>query len=215
MEQKKETNAQLQRKIKNALVFVPKDKEYIGIFFSDKGLRLETTSDTAVISTGFHRHVFSSITNTGLSRPFLYTKRVIEIANENDCKTDDGYSFRKLIEILKEKEDRTEYNICIFYEWWCQVIFDGLYSIGESEVESFLVYLKYMNLIAINSILLSEKTEDMTNKQFVEKFVSLISEFTEGMEEQVVFKKKHDEDVIAEDIKAMQEEDIDLSFTRK
>lgn len=209
MEQKKETNAQLQRKIKNALVFVPKDKEYIGMFFSDKGLRLETTSDAAVISTGFHRHVFSSITNTGLSRPFLYTKRVIEIANENDCKTDDGYSFRKLIEILKEKEDRTEYNICIFYEWWCQVIFDGLYSIGESEVESFLVYLKYMNLIAINSILLSEKTEDMTNKQFVEKFVSLISEFTEGMEEQVVFKKKHDEDVIAEDIKAMQEEDIE------
>ena len=61
MEKKKETKGQLERKIQNALVFVPKDKEYSWIYFTDKGLRLETTSDSCVISTGFHKHVFQEL----------------------------------------------------------------------------------------------------------------------------------------------------------
>ena len=41
MEQKKKpTNAQLQKRIENAIVFVPKTKDTISIFFSDKGVRL-------------------------------------------------------------------------------------------------------------------------------------------------------------------------------
>lgn len=210
MEQKKKpTNAQLQRRIQNALVFVPRDKEYKEIFFSDKGLRLEVNADTAVISTGYHRHVFHQFTNIGISRPWLYTKRVIEIANDNDCKTDDGYSFQRLLEVLKAKENRNEYNICVYYEWWCQVIFDGLYSISEDEVSSWLVYFKYLNVIATNSILLSEKTEDMTNKQFVEKYVSLIKEFTAEVDERVLFKALSDEEKAKQEIEAIQANELE------
>lgn len=204
-EVKKETKAQIERKMKNALVFVPRDKEYSEVYFSDKGLRLETTSDTAVISTNFHRHVFSNITGSGISRPYLYTKRVIEIANSNDCKTENGYSFRKLLETLHAKEDQTEYNLCVYYEWYVFNMFQPLFSIGETDVETFLVYESYVHNIARNEILLSEKTEDITNKQFVDRVISNIREFTDNMTESVLFRKQTDEEYAKENIEAAQE----------
>lgn len=209
MEQKKKlTNAQLQRRIQNALVFVPKDKDYIGIWFEDKGLRLEATGEYCVISTGYHRHVFTSFTNSGISRPYLYTKRVIEIANENDCKTEDGYSFAKLLKVLYEKDDRSEYNICVYFEWYVFNCFQPLYSIGESEAESFLVYESYVHNIARNSIILSEKLEDITNKDFVEKVIVNMKSFTDGVEERVVFPKKSDEELVREEIGAINEQEM-------
>lgn len=209
MEQKKKlTNAQLQRRIQNALVFVPKDKDYIGIWFEDKGLRLEATGEYCVISTGYHRHVFTSFTNSGISRPYLYTKRVIEIANENDCKTEDGYSFARLLKVLYEKDDRSEYNICVYFEWYVYNCFQPLYSIGESEAESFLVYESYVHNIARNSIILSEKLEDITNKDFVEKVIVNMKSFTDGVEERVVFPKKSDEELVREEIGAINEQEM-------
>jgi hypothetical protein len=183
-------------------VFVPKTKDTVSIFFSDKGVRLVADNDGCVIETNFHRHVFSNITAAGVSRPWIYTKRVIEIANENFdvIKTESGYSFQKLLDVLKAKEDKTEYNIVTFVDWWLMVIFDGLYSIGESEIESFLVYFKYIGIIATNSILLDEHKENMTNKQFVEKFISLVKEYTGDIDERVLFKALTDEERMKQEI---------------
>lgn len=201
---KKVTNAQLQKRMKSALVFVPRDKEYSGIYFSDKGLNLEVTQDTAVISTGFHRHVFANITNAGVSRPYLYTKRVVEIANENldAIKTDYGYSFQKLLDVLKGKEDHSDYNIVTYTDWWIFNCFQPLYSIGENEVESFLVYEMYLHNIARNAVLLSEKKEDMTNKQFFDEVIKNMQNFIEGVDERVVFHKMTDEEVMKENIES-------------
>lgn len=215
MEQKKKspTKGQLEMRIKNALVFIPRDKDYAGIYFSDKGLRIEVTQDHCVISTGFHQHVFNAFTSSGVSRPWVYTKRVIEIATEkttlNAIAIKDkkgnvvGYSFQKLLDVLGGKEDKSEYNIVTYYEWWCRIIFDGLYSISEDEVGSFLVYFKYLGIIATNAILLEEHKEDMTNKQFVENFIENIKGFTADMHEHILFHKKSDEEVMKENIEAM------------
>lgn len=206
-EQKKPTNAQLQRRIANAVVHIDRDKSYQSIFFSDRGLRLEVLDDCCVISTGFHRHVFDSTTMNGYSRPYLYTKRVIEIANKNlkDIEVDGGYSFQKLLDVLKAKEDKSEYNIVTYYGWWCSVIFDGLYSISEDEVGSWLVYFKYINIVATNSILLEEHKKDVTNKQFVEQFISRIKEFTDNVDERVLFHALSDEERMKQEIEAIQE----------
>lgn len=206
MEQKKKlTNAQLQKRIENAIVFVPRTKDTISIFFSDKGVRLVADSDGCVIETNYHRHVFANITSAGISRPYLYTKRVVEIANANldEIKTESGYSFQRLVDVLKAKEDKSEYNIIVYYEWWLRVIFDGLYSIGELEIESFLVYFKYIGIIATNSILLDEHNENMTNKQFVEKFISLVKEYTGDIDERVLFKALTDEERVKQEIEAI------------
>ena len=205
MEQKKPTNAQLQKRIANAVVFIPRTKDTQSVFFSDKGLRLTVNEDYAIIATGFHRHVFSNFTSSGISRPYLYTKRIIEIANENlkDIEVDGGYSFQRLLEVLKAKEDKSEYNIVTYYEWWCSVIFDGLYSISEDEVGSWLVYFKYINILATNSILLEEHKEDVTNKQFVEQFISRIKEFTDNVDEHVLFHALSDEERMKQEIDAI------------
>lgn len=204
-QEKKPTNTQLLRRIQKSPLHLDFTKNTISIYFSDKGLRL-TVDDSegyALIATGYHTHYFQSFTSAGISRPFIYTKRIIEIANENDCKTDNGYSFAKLLEVLKAKEDQAEYNIAVYYEWWCRVIFDGLYSISEDEVGSWLVYFKYINTLAINQILLEEHKEDVTNKQFVERFLSLIKEFTNNIDERVLFHALSDEERMKQEMEAV------------
>lgn len=211
MEQKKETRATIERKIKNAIVFVPKDRETQSVFFSDKGLRLTATTDYAVIETGFHRHVFNAFNSAqGVSRPYLYTKRIIEIAFENE--DDFKYSFSKLLEVLKAKEDQSEYNIVVYYEWWLQLIFSYLYSIDEAEAGSFLVYEAYLHHISRNGILLSEKTADMTNKQFVSEVAKSMNEFIEGIEERVIFPKLTDEERMKQEIDAIQQNEQEQSM---
>lgn len=205
MEQKKPTNAQLQKRIANALIHIDKTKDTESIFFSDKGLRLTTNEDVAIIATGFHRHVFNNFTSSGISRPYLYTKRVIEIANENlkDIEVDGGYSFQRLLEVLKAKEDKSEYNIVTYYDWFVFNCFQPLYSIGESEVESFLVYEMYLHNIARQAVLLSEKKEDMTNKQFFDEVIKNMQAFVEGIEERVIFHKMSDKEMAQANIEAL------------
>lgn len=206
MEQKKPTNAQLQKRIANALIHIDKTKGTESIFFSDKGLRLTVNEDYAIIATGFHRHVFNAFNSAqGISRPYLYTKRVIEIAieNINAVETEDGYSFAKILEVLKAKEDKSEYNIVTYYDWFVFNCFQPLYSIGESEIESFLVYEAYLHNIARQAVLLSEKKEDMTNKQFFENVIKNMQDFIEGVGERVVFHKMTDEEMAQANIEAL------------
>jgi len=213
MEQKKPTNAQLQKRIANALIHIDRTKNTQSIFFVDKGLRLTTNEDVAIIATGFHRHVFNNFTSSGISRPYLYTKRVIEIANENivAVETEDGYSFAKLLEVLKEKEDHSDYNIVTYTDWWIFNCFQPLYSIGENEVESFLVYEMYLHNIARQAVLLSEKKEDMTNKQFFGEVIKNMQDFVEGIEECVIFHKMSDEEMAQANIEAIQEQEQELA----
>jgi hypothetical protein len=74
-------------------------------------------------------------------------------------------------------------------------------------VEAFIVYENYLHNVACNSILLSEKTEDVTNKQFVEKVAQALKEYVADAEEVVVFKKKSDEELMKENIDAIQEQE--------
>lgn len=209
MEQKKPTNAQLQKRIANALIHIDRTKDTQSIFFTDKGLRLTTNEDVAIIATGFHRHVFNNFTNAGISRPYLYTKRAIEIAIENidAVETEDGYSFAKLLEVLKAKEDKSEYNIVTYVSWWFEIIFAPLYSIDESEVGSFLVYEAYLHHIARQAVLLSEKKEDVTNKTFFDEIIKNMQNFIEGVDERVIFHKLTDEELAHAKFEAIQEQE--------
>lgn len=205
MEQKKETRATIERKIKNAVVFVPKDKCTASIFFSDKGVRLTVTMDSAVVAFGYSQTIYSNFTAAGISRPYLYTKRIIEIANENleEIKTDNGYSFQRLLDVLKSKEDKSEYNIVTYYDWFVFNLFQPQYGIAEDEVSSFLVYEDYIHNIAKNSVLLDVRNEDLTNKKFIDKIVANIKDFTDNLEESVLLHKKTDEEMAKEEMEAV------------
>jgi hypothetical protein len=208
METKKPTKAQIERRLQNAVVLVEKTKDTQSVYWSDKGLRLTVTDDYAVIETGYHRHIFSKVSGVGISRPYLYTERLIALALENDCQTGSGYSFAKLLEFLKAKENQAEYNLAVYTEWWLFNCFQPLYSIGESETESFLVYEDYVHNIARNQVILEQRNEDVTNKQFIDKVIKNMQEFTGHITETVILPKKTDEEIIKENIEAVAEQEM-------
>lgn len=209
MEGKKVTRSQLERRINNAVVFIPKDKETKSIWFNDKGVRLTATDENAIIETNYHKHVFYKITGSGVSRPWLYTRRVIDIALENEqYMVDDanGYSLRKLIDFLKSDESKTsEYNILVKFEWYLFNVFQPLYGLGESEIETFLLYESYLHNIAVNKVILDERTNDLTSSDFIENVISNLKEYTKDIVSFTLIKKATDEDVVQENIKALSE----------
>lgn len=216
MEQKKPTKAELERRINNSLVFVPKDKDYKCVYFSDKGLKLEVTQDHTIISTNYHKHIFDNITSTGISNPYIYTRRFIELAEENDCAVKDdngnviGYSYAKLINGLKENESKTnEYLIAAFCDLWFFNIFSPLYTIGNNAAASFNVYLDYISNIARTSLFLDEHTDGLTNKQFLSKFIDKVADMTSDIVEQVVFEPMSDEQMVEETMKSLQEKELE------
>lgn len=217
-QEKSPTKGELEKKIKNAVVFVPKTKDTESIFFSDKGLRLTANDDYAVIETGYHRHVFSSFTAAGISRPWLYTKSVIEIAYKEEKGIKDGnggYSFQKLLSVLGEKEDKTNHNILWVYDKYLFNLFQPIYSIGESEFSAFLIYESYMHNIAINSTILEEHKDDVTNKAFIETLLDKEKEFTSDLQETVVIKAKTDEEIIKENVEAVLEQEVELEMGKE
>lgn len=220
MQEKKVTKAQLEKKIANAVLFVEKTKETKSVYFSDKGMRLIVNDEVAIIETGHHRHVFSMLAQTEVSKPYLYTKRVVELALENDCtvKNESGeqfYSFARLLEVLKEK-DESLYNIAYFFQMWVQCIFFPLYMIGESEVEAFTVYLDFVSIIARNSIMLEEKNDSLSSKQFVEKYVENIKAYTATLQDVEIFKKMSDEEFVQAQLKNAEQDLYDsLDITAK
>jgi hypothetical protein len=69
------------------------------------------------------------------------------------------------------------------------------------------VYEDYIHNIAKNSVLLSEHKEDVTNKQFIDGVIANIREFTDGLEESVLLHKKTDDELMKENIEAVQEQE--------
>lgn len=211
---KKPTAAQMESRLRNAVIHIDKTKDTQSVYFDDKGLRLTVDSNEgyAIIATNFHRHVFDMVTSSGISRPFLYTKRFVELALENDCTVKDANgnitrSYAKLMSILKDKKDNTEYSIA----WYCDLfflnIFAPLYDVGESQPEAFLTYERYCHNVARNAVLFEERNEDVTNKQFVEKILNTEKELFAEMKEDVVFKAKTDEQFINEEVEALQQQE--------
>lgn len=207
----KPSKGTLERQIKSAITFVPKDKETKSIYFDDKGLKLTVTMDYCVIATGAHQHVFNAITSSGMSKPYIYVKQFLDIALENDCDVYDengtfvGRSYAKLMQVLKEKEDKTQYNICWFVDLYFFNIFAPLYQIDETEAGAFFIYESYLHNIACNHVLLEERKEDVTNVAYFNKVIELEKSFIENINETVILKAKTDEERITDEIEALQE----------
>lgn len=214
MKQKEPTRAQLEQRIKNAHLFIPKDKDSKSVYFDDKGLRLTYTMDFAIVETGFHRHVFSAITSQGYSRPYLYLRSFIDIADQYDCIVKDGKgeitrSYAKLMDVLKDKEDDRAYNTAWYVYKWLFNIFAPLYSIDESPASTFIVYEQYLHNVARMDAILAEKTEDVTNRQYVHSITSKLEEYVESIGDEVLFKKLTDEELAKQEMEAMQEHETD------
>lgn len=214
MEQKKPTAAQLQLRIKRAVLHIDRTKGTKEVYFDDKGLRLIVTDDEVIVQTGFHSHVFTKFTAAGYSRPCLYIERLVDFAYENDCTSKDGKgnttrSYKKLLSTLKNKEDSTEYNIAMYVDWYLFNLFQPLYAIGENGAQQFLTYYNYLHNIAAQHIFLDEHKNGMTNKEFVERHNELMADFLKNIEESQIFEPMSDEQFKEHEMEAMKELEIE------
>lgn len=212
MEKKQMTKAQMQRRIEQSPLHLNRTRDFKTIYFDDKGLRLSCDDNEGycLIETSAHTHVFRNITVAGVSRPYLYTQRFIEIALANDStwKDEKGNvrrSYAKLFALLKEQENKADYNICWFYDLWLTNIFSPLYGIGETESEAFLVYERYLRNVARNQVILSEKVNGMTNKQFIKETDDLVAKYIGDMKETEIFKPMTDDEKVKAEVAALSE----------
>lgn len=217
METKKLTAAQLQRRLNNALVLVEKTKDTKEVFFDDKGLRLTATDEYCLVQTGYHTHVFKKFNMSGYSKPCMYVERLIDIAIENDCyvKDEDGNltrSYKKLIDTLKAKTEKDEYNIAMYTDWYLFNIFYPLYSISENAAQQFLVYHSYLHNLASQCILLDEHKNGLTNKEFIKKYNDMMKEFLDKMEVSNIFEPMSDEERMKREMEAVQEQEVEQAM---
>lgn len=218
----KQSHAQLVKRIQRAVVLVDRTKDTKDFYFGDKGLRITINEENAVISTNYHKHVFSRWTASGESKPYIYTQFVLNIVleNQDDCivelNGEKQYSYKQLMNVFKDKEDKqTEYLVLHYYQMWLFNIFNPLYSISESEKSMFIVYLDYVYNIVKNEQLLSEHTEDVTNKQFIETVSSKLKEVTSDITERVVFEKMTDDEFAQKEMETMQEQEDEQTIENK
>lgn len=212
--EKKQTKGDIERMIKSALVFVKRDKEYKAVYFADKGLRLEATLDHAIVRTNFHAHVFDAITMTGVSKPYIYISKMIDIANENDCKVKDKHgdtvsSYSKMFKVIGEKEDRTDFNIATYIDWWLRNIFTPLYQIDEFAPSQFMTYYNYVHNITCNQVFMEEHKDGLTNKQFVARQMALMKEITDEITEAQLFEPVSDEEYVKAEVDSLVEENVE------
>lgn len=213
-QEKKPTAAQLERRLINAVMHIDRTSNTREIYFSDKGLRLVDCEEHVLIQTGFHTHVFSKVTSSGYSRPALYVSRIIDIALSDGeyisaSNKDKTYSYKKLFDVLKAKDDKTQYNIAMYVDWWLYNIFSPLYSIDENAASQFHVYFNYLSNIATQRVYLTEHKDGLTNKQFVKEHDELMDEFLKNIEESPIFEPMSDEQRVKQEMEAMQQQEAE------
>lgn len=217
MNKKEPSKAQLEQKIKSAHIFIPKDKDSTSVYFDDRGLRLTYNTDFAIVETGFHRHVFSAITSQGYSRPYMYIRKFVELTLGVDCIVKDANgeatrSYRLFMEKLRNKEDDSDYNLAWYVDKWLYNIFAPLYSIDETVASTFIVYEQFLHNIARTEVVLAEKTEPVTSKQFADSLLAKLKEMLDAIDDYVIFDKVTDEELARQNIEAMMEQDADNSI---
>ncbi len=175
MEQKKPTKKQLEKKLKEATVFV--DKAEKSIYLADIGVGIYISKFQTVLSTNFHRHVWENINSVGYSGVFMYLNSFLDIViaklddiKDKNTKGELYYSFGKLKACALSENERM---IVSKVEMFIYSVNDGLYSIGsDSDPIGIMLYLDYLYTMS-KATLISELPEgDILVNTFVKDLVS-------------------------------------------
>jgi hypothetical protein len=171
MEQKKPTKKQLEKKLKEATVFV--DKAEKSIYLADICVGIYISKFETVLSTNFHRHVWENINSVGYSGVYVFLNSFVDIClnrlSDITCKTKEGnvyYSFGKLLEIYNLSDD--EVSIIRQFNMFNCSIHDGIYSVGNKDVlTNAILLINYYFVAAKVDIIENSKGKDITLNDYV------------------------------------------------
>lgn len=203
MEQKKPTNAQLQKRIEKAVIHIDRTKDTKEVFFDDRGIRIVISDERAIISQLSFMMTFDEIVSGGYSRNYMVLNRITEMVDEYDCvvvneKGEKSVSFWKLYDSVKNstKEGHESDNgIITKFIIWFGVMQSSMFMLSERTDYTFALGTQYaMNSIISGSI--SKFYErDMTNKELLSEIANEFDAYRNGVKEEfVVMKKETEED---------------------
>ena len=183
MEQKKPTKKQLEKKLREATVFV--DKAEKSIYLADIGVGIYISKFETVLSTNFHRHVWENINSVGYSGVFMYLNSFLDIVltkldeiKDKNTKGELYYSFGKLKGCSLTENERV---IVSKVEMFIYSVNDGLYSIGsENDQIGIMLYLDYLYTMSKATLISELPDEDILVNTFVKDLTSRI--FTNSLQ---------------------------------
>lgn len=201
MEQpKKKSKAQLENEIASALVFVPKKGAKI-LRLDDRGITFMLTDDYTVVSTNFHRHVFSNYNSAGVRYISYFVGAFIEIFERYKTfgkLTDDkgnvtGFSFQKFMKEADGILTREEEIIIRRVDSWSLLISEPLYSLAPSDVSELNRNIMFLSYLAKNWLLLAEHKDDLMYNDAMNKYIASVRYLSldddvncEGLEEEIL-----------------------------
>ena len=203
MEQKKPTNAQLQKRISRAVVHIDRTKDTKEVFFDDRGIRIVISDERAIISQLSFMMTFDEIVSGGYSRNYMVLNRIVEMVDEYDCvvvneKEEKCVSFWKLYDSVKNstKEGHEADNgIITKFIIWFGVMQSSMFMLSERTDFTFALGTQYAMNGIISGSISKFYEKDMTNKELLAEIAKEFDTYRDSVKEEfVVMKKETEED---------------------
>lgn len=203
MEQKKATRAQLEKKIKNAQVFIGKAEK--SIYFGDRGIGIYICKDEVLLKTNFHTHIWEKIISSNFSAPCMYLEQLVNIAHEHikditekNTVGDIYYSFSKLTEI--PNLSLAERGIVKMVVYFIYTVNESIFSIGNDKLSITKLLMDYILFTAKNEVYFNGRDNnkdadilqnDLYNSligklRFLSLTADISSEQAEGLEKHIL-----------------------------
>lgn len=175
----KPSKAQLESKIAKSVLLIERGNDFKAFRFSDIGILIELCEDYTIISSNFHKDIWSNMTPSGLSNVYVLLNEVVSIANEfkNEIsvKNEKGeieYHFSKFKDLsIIDSNDR---NILILFEKWLYVLNDAPFMMGSEKPDVLAIIASYILWLSKNQIFFSERIGDMTANDFYNELIKNI-----------------------------------------
>lgn len=213
-EEKKPTSAQLERRLKNAIIHMDKTKDTKEVYFDDRGMRVVVNEDMAFISNSVYTTVFNRIYTNGETNHYLCLKNLVELAEKYQdkiiVKDDKGNTYRSyglLNKVVEEKKDEGRTWLFIMDKW--------LYNYETNitlapradfdNVTFFVTYEKFIHSICCNKIIGGEHKEAMSNKEYLRAIANELLAIAENEKEQPMFVPLSDEEREKREMEAIKE----------
>jgi hypothetical protein len=201
MQEKKPTNAQLQKRLKNAVLHIDKTKAYRAVMFADRNLKIEIEEDVAIISRLSYSLCFNKVVAGGYSRVYMILANVVDMVKRYDCikendKVGKFTSYWKLWDAVREKEaQQGDLGVFTVFSCWFDVLQSTLFLCPEKSDEMFALNSIYVLNTYVHEVLSKPYDKDMTNKELSIEISKLFNQYIAEMgEEQVVLHKETKEE---------------------
>ena len=213
-EEKKPTAAQLERRLKNAILFMDKTKDTKEVFFDDRGMRVVVNEDMAFISNSVYTSIFHRVYSHGETNHYLCLKMLVELAEKykdkiiiKDEKGNVYRSYGLLNKVVNEEKDEARTWLFIMDRWLYN--YETNITLAPREdfdnVTFFVTYEKFIHSVCCNKIIGGEHAEPMSNKDYIRAVANELLRVADEEQEQPMFIPLSDEEKAKREMEAIQE----------